>query len=324
MAKKRGYKKKLKDEKKQNSKQPLPKGGAKKKSRGKEKDKRADRRKPSDVKRSVKSGNKRDPRSRIQDPRLKKVSGIRKRELGQKGRKGQKGQEGKKGKSTSQKGRIHDFRGRFVEKQYQDRLRRLRKELIRDGIVIDGKKVTKFTSYSTITKAIYNNKLFSLAESHNVSYFDVLGKIVTEVNALKEKQEIFVKIKPFFKDFRVFNIKHKPVDSTMKITSYYSQAVSLNPQLVAIVEHQKDLIQRVIDEFPRQITSPLFKIKEKRFENPLTGSTYALEYDYNDIIPSGMSISEFINFLKAIMGDEYKQIAFLRMKSNLDRFDDEE
>lgn len=313
MAKKRGYnlkvtskKKPPKDEKKKNSRKPLPTGGTKKKSREKEKDKRTDRGQPATTKRYVKGKlQKGDSGSRSQESGQKNVGGL------------------KKGKKST-KGRIRDFRGQFVEGQYQKRLKKLRGELIRDGVVIDGKKVTKFTSYAKITKAIYENKLFSLAESHNVSYFDVLGKVVVEVNELKPDQEIFVKVKPFFKDFRVFSIKHKPVNKETIKSTYYSQAVLLNPQLVVLIESQTALIQRVIDEFPRKIVSPLFKIKERRFENPLTGYTYALEYDYNDIIPSGMDKGEFIDFMQAIMGDEYKKIAILRMKANLDTFSDEE
>lgn len=299
MAKKKGYvKKPRKHGQKKNSSKSSSKRGTKKSSREKEKSKRRSRGKSSDARRNIKS--------KLQKGKVP----ISKKD---------------KRKKNPAKGRIRDFRGQFVEGHYQDRLKKLKEDLIKSGITIDGKKVTKFTSYAKITKAIYENKLFTLAESHNVSYFDVLGKIVSETNALKPGQEIFVKIKPFFKDFRVFNIKHSEAKKDdLKKSSYYSQAVQLNPQMVTLAEHQNELIQRVIDEFPREITSPLFKIKERRFEDPLTGATYALEYDYNDIIPSGMDKWEFFEFLKAIMGDEYKRIAILRMRANLDKFSDEE
>lgn len=293
MAKKKKKSSKLpktkKDEQKKNRSKSISKRGAKKKGRGKEKNKRAGRR-------------------QLKTPSRSKRGKFQKRKIPL------------KKKST---GPARDFRGQYIEGHYKERLQRLKKELIDSGVLIDGKKVTKNTPWYTITKAIYENKLFTLAEQHTVSYFDVLGKIVTEVNNLKEGQEIFVKVKPFFKDFRIFNIAHEPVSKEKKY-SFYSQGVKLNPQLVETIESQSALIQRVIDEYPTKIISPLFRIKEKRYENPVTGATYALEYDYNDIIPSGMDRGEFISFLQAIMGDEYRKIALLRIKANLGKFSDEE
>lgn len=217
-------------------------------------------------------------------------------------------------------GRIRDFRGQFIEKHYESRLRSLKKELITTGAIVNGKKVTKRTSFSDITKAIYDNKLFGFIESQEVSYFEVIARIIKELEVMQGKRELIVKIKPFFKDWRVFNIKYEKREVESEKRHYFTQATIMNKELASLIDSQSDLIDSVIRSSGSDTTNHyvrLSKIPEVRYSRVLEDSVYALEYDYNKINPWGMSKAEFLDRLNPSR-------VIKRVKENLSKFDEVE